>query len=383
MKHFYYILVPLIMIGCEIIPENDQIIPIEQPKGEAAVLLTEFTGQQCVNCPTAAAEADKLHQEYGEQLVVVAMYPPSNPFTRATAQYDYTTTAADEYYKLFGGTSSTPFPTGVINFSRTDGNFFADYTAWGTAIAQQSQKTNQPSLDLQAEIDAEKRQLTVNTQTSEPSTLLLWLTENNVVGPQMMPDGTVNTDYTHNHILREALNGTWGQQLSTQANTAQYTIADRYNIENLTVVALLMNEDKEVLNVKQITPTLLTHNPLILSVNGIGEITHDTTIIVTEVEKNIFTGENEMGINGMLGYNGKLYVDIERENTEVDDQFCCADKCINTDYEHKQELDFTVSGMSQWYTHLTPTDHTDYTLTYVFNSHDTQPLRLTVIYRYE
>ena len=32
--------------------------------------------------------------------------------------------------------------------------------------------------------------------------ILLWIIENNIIGAQNMPDGTLNMNYTHQHMLR-------------------------------------------------------------------------------------------------------------------------------------------------------------------------------------
>lgn len=372
------------LTACNTIPDDRQIIPVDPTSGEATVLLTEFTGLQCVNCPLAANQARQLLTTYGDKLVVVAMHPASNPFTKASAQYDYTAKEADDYYQYFGGTSSTPFPTGVINFSKTGDNYFTDYTTWGAAIAKQSLKSSPATMQLQAVIDAATRQLDVNctalfnTTSSGNERIVLWLVENNIIGAQMMPDGSTDTNYTHNHVFRQALNGTWGS--TGEEASVSTAIPDNYNLNNLCVVAVLLDSDRKVIAAKQVQPQILTTQQFTLSVNGIGEITHDTTITITDIEENIFTGKPQMGIDGVLAFDGTLYVDIQREDTNVDDQFCCADKCINSDGERIQQLDFNVKGISSWFTHLTPEETKDYTITYTFNSHSTKPLRLTVVY---
>ena len=72
--------------ACEVIPEDDRITEVFTPTDPTAIkrtsLLIEYSGWQCVNCPTAAEEAHHLKEQYGENLVVVVMHPESNPNTR-------------------------------------------------------------------------------------------------------------------------------------------------------------------------------------------------------------------------------------------------------------------------------------------------------------
>ena len=91
-KHIAFILSVLLFTACEVISENERLIPAPVPvdSTERTHVLIEFTGFRCVNCPKASAAAEALKQTYGERLIVVAMHPASNPFTQGAAQYDYT-----------------------------------------------------------------------------------------------------------------------------------------------------------------------------------------------------------------------------------------------------------------------------------------------------
>ena len=116
MKRLLYILLALTLCACEVINEADRLIPVPLPiaNGRKHVLL-EFTGFRCVNCPEAAEKAASLQALYGENLIVIALHPASNPFTQGAAEYDYTCPEADSIYRFMGGTETTPFPTGNID----------------------------------------------------------------------------------------------------------------------------------------------------------------------------------------------------------------------------------------------------------------------------
>ena len=75
-----------LLAACEVIGPGERNDVIFTPTDPSAVkrtsLLIEYSGWQCVNCPTAAGEAHHLKELYGEELVVVVMHPESNPNTR-------------------------------------------------------------------------------------------------------------------------------------------------------------------------------------------------------------------------------------------------------------------------------------------------------------
>ena len=124
-NRWYIILFVLLLTGCDVIPKDEQLIPLDTKQGTRRHVLIEYTGFRCVNCPTAAEMAQELADMYKEQLYVVSLHPASNPFTQG--KYDYTSPAADSIYRWMGGDASTPFPTGNIDMKRYGGECSTEY----------------------------------------------------------------------------------------------------------------------------------------------------------------------------------------------------------------------------------------------------------------
>ena len=254
-KHICMVLVTGLLAACEVIPagEHDKVIftPADQTAIKRTSLLIEYSGWQCVNCPTAAEEAHRLKEQYGDNLVVVVMHPESNPNTRHNNKpaLNYTCPEADSIYIMMGGTNTTPFPTGNVNLVKdaTQGYFY-DYDKWGTLI---SQAYANPKLVLLA---AEATTIDTNvifvavditnlaTQTME-ATVQVWLTEDAVIGSQKKPEGT-DKEYAHNHLMRASISPLWGETLLINAQMTQqivyeYTLPDKVVKKNCNVVALV------------------------------------------------------------------------------------------------------------------------------------------------
>lgn len=49
--------------------------------------------------------------------------------------------------------------------------------------------------------------------------LQLWLVENNITAIQQLPNNDVQSNYVHNHVLRDAINGAMGEEVSLNSNT--------------------------------------------------------------------------------------------------------------------------------------------------------------------
>ena len=241
--------------ACEVIPEDDRITEVFTPTDPTAIkrtsLLIEYSGWQCVNCPTAAEEAHSLKQLYGENLVVVVMHPESNPNTRHNnkPQLNYTCPEADSIYCMMGGTNTTPFPTGNINMVKdaTKG-YFNDYDNWGTLISQ-AYASPKPML-LKAEASAQDTNIVLvavdimNLDTLvADATLQVWLTEDSVMGSQKKPEGT-DKEYAHNHLMRASISSLWGEDIRVEAQqkeqiTYHYTLPDKVVKKNCNIVALV------------------------------------------------------------------------------------------------------------------------------------------------
>ena len=251
MKGYRYIviLVWLVMLtGCEVIRESERLIevPIAVDSSERRHLLVEYTGFRCVNCPKAAEAAAALQDVYGEQLIVVSMHPASNPFTQGAAQYDYTCPAADVYYQHMGGTATTPFPTGNIDFVEQENGWLSDYTEWPALLAKRM------NLPAAVHITAHKNELTLFAEQAQTCQLAIWLVEDSVPGVQAMPDGSVDKAYYHRHVLRGTVGDPWGETISVGQQQTKHTvnieIPEGCDPKHCSAVAVLLNEKREVLN---------------------------------------------------------------------------------------------------------------------------------------
>ncbi len=256
-------LLVMVLAGCEVIGESERLIPMPVPvdSTERAHVLIEFTGFRCVNCPKASAEAEALKQTYGERLIVVAMHPASNPFTQGAAKYDYTCEEADVYYRYMGGNATTPFPTGNINFTSDEEGYLNDYPTWATLLAQQMSQPTEVHLSVQAMRDSSTNNITVTTTASADKTqecrLVTWLIEDSIQGAQAMPDGSVNRDYYHRHVLRMAAGDAWGENktipFTAVTVTTTMTLPDGCEPKHCSIVVAALDENNRIINARQTT----------------------------------------------------------------------------------------------------------------------------------
>ena len=242
--------------ACASIDEDERFIgPLETPDDDTTsvdttiiikknILIEDFTGQRCINCPNASKTIHQLQEVYGnDRIIAVALH---GGLMSLPAPAGLATTESQEYNTKWNVDS---WPKGMIN--RQGG--LQEYTSWSAKVMEDLKKKS--TVDMKMEnnsYNAESRTLSVNVDlTATESTngsLQVWLIESGIIGYQIMPDGTNNMTYEHNHVFRTSVNGTWGEEVALVKDeklTKQYvyTIEEAaWKPENMAVVAFVANE---------------------------------------------------------------------------------------------------------------------------------------------
>ena len=56
----------MLLASCDNISEDERFIYVKPADVKRRVLIEDFTGQRCVNCPAAHEEIDRLQEQYGD-----------------------------------------------------------------------------------------------------------------------------------------------------------------------------------------------------------------------------------------------------------------------------------------------------------------------------
>lgn len=241
MRILYIIALLLFFCSCDNISENDRFIEVEQVKANKCVLLEDYTGQRCINCPSAANEAASLKEQYGDKFIVVSIH------AGGYALPTLSTPVGEEYDKHFAIES---YPTGIIDRK----SILTAYQQWGASVRERVQVEPPVDITLGTTYDNEIREVTINSRIRgvkqvSSAKLQLWLVESGIKAVQLMPDGSTNPNYIHNHVLRDAVNGTWGEDVSVQIGEEKdfihtYTLKEKWIPENMDVVAFVYTSNE-------------------------------------------------------------------------------------------------------------------------------------------
>lgn len=233
-----------VLSSCDTVNEEDRLIYVKPASVARNVLIEDFTGQRCVNCPNATDEIEHLQQFYGAD-TVIAVGIHSGPFAKTSRGVPYSlyTEEGDEYFNYWRVESQ---PKGVIDRKGT-----SEYPTWSSLVREELSFTAPVSLSASTEYIDETRELRVmvNSKGIDGNTtgnLQVWLIENGIVDFQYMPDGSVNREYTHNHVFRRSVNGTWGTAYNItegqrRDDSFTCTLDEGWKPENMAVVVFVYN----------------------------------------------------------------------------------------------------------------------------------------------
>ena len=232
-----------VMTACSHIDEGDRLIYVKPEPARRTVLLEDFTGQRCVNCPTATAVAEQLVKMYGDTVIVVAIHGGPLGFKGNASAKGLATDLGDTYYSHWGLEYQ---PVGLI-----DRLGAVNYTDWTAHVTEELHKTSPLSISLYAKLEGDAIDVNVTMmgrEANQTGKLQVWLTEDGITALQMMPDGTAKHDYVHHHVLRAAVNGNWGEDFSigegeTKTFSMQQAVDAYWNTAQLFIVAFAYSDN--------------------------------------------------------------------------------------------------------------------------------------------
>ena len=245
--------------ACDSVDMADRLQYVKPEASGRCILVEDYTGQNCVNCPMATAIIEELQATYSpDTIIAVAIHSGALGVKPSESHPDgLASTLGDKYYNYWNIEYQ---PMGIIN--RSDGPL--DKDIWTAKVAWDLQQV-QPSkvnINVETHYDTDSRTLDIDVEVvgAEGNTegkLQLWLTEDNITAFQKMPDGSTNNSYVHNHVLRDAINGDWGEDLRlAEGNVKHYShtyrVSNAWKAQDLAIVAFVYNGDG-VIQVKRQT----------------------------------------------------------------------------------------------------------------------------------
>ena len=215
----------LIYQSCDVIDgpymTDDNTEPNDTSTVVKKVLIEDFTGHRCQNCPDAATELASLQDFYGDKIIGIAIHPHTtfsipSPLSQTSYTYDFRTKWGNEIDNIFD-ISSEGLPKGMVNRIGFSTNHRLGKDEWATMVQNELQKDPIFGININSNVDNGNGIISIEVTSlvnlDEEYKLVVCLTENEIINWQKY-----NTDienYEHNHVLRCLITTTYGDSIGT------------------------------------------------------------------------------------------------------------------------------------------------------------------------
>jgi len=269
------------ILGCDYVkvPLGDDGVTSPPPTNTFRnVLVEDFTGQECGNCPSAAHKISQLEDVYHDQMIPVGIHAGwqasyGNPHLPNLSCED-----AEDFITSYD-VDIAGKPGLMVNRQECDGDLLIGFGGLPSCVESQKELLRVIELTGTASFDAGNSEIsiTVNTKALTPldgdHQIVVYLMEDHVIAPQKIyshadhpqasPAGDVTiSDFDHRHVLRDIVTASFGDNLITGAaeSAEEFPWQDNYNfdganwnIDNSYFVVFVINAStEEILDVSTI-----------------------------------------------------------------------------------------------------------------------------------
>lgn len=243
------------VVGCKETPPpvnlNNELDCASNPllQGNRKILVEEFTGVRCVNCPDGSKELQAIVAQTCGKVIPISIHTGTFSIPYNYSTQDLTFANGTDLDRLLGPVNG--YPAAIVNRQRFAGNSERPLfvTAWASRVSQELRSPATASLNIGNTYNPATRELSVavdvlpiGSQTKSVSLSLLIL-EDSIVSAQVKPRVGIDTFYMHRHVLRQVLPSYRGQSLGLLTGNVRrnfvYTLPAHWIERHCQVVAVL------------------------------------------------------------------------------------------------------------------------------------------------
>lgn len=232
------------------------------------ILIEDFTGHKCGNCPRAHETLASLKQIYGDRIISYAVHVGyfAQPETAGNKYlYDFRSTTGNEIDGVYQA-DAAGLPQGMINRIKVNGSTLISHDNWSSVVQQMTNLPVDIDMQMMNYFDDVDYSMCTHVKTTFLSgynkslKLVLFIVEDSIKNwqkdYQANPSDIPN--YWHRHVLRSSLNSTWGDVLvnspvvkdSAIVKSFHYHLNSNWNANRCSIVAYIYDDvTKEVLQV--------------------------------------------------------------------------------------------------------------------------------------
>lgn len=206
--------------SCDYVRNAAQTVTVRKP-GDRKILVEDYTGHKCGNCPAAARELARLDTVYKGYIIPIAVHAG---FYAQVSSPQYPTNlkcqTATDWDNTFGN-SQAGNPNGMVN--RSGKAAIRQWSEWNSLVAPFYLDSAKFNIAITNTYNSSTNQVTTRIRckatrlASGTFNLVVVLTEDSIIAEQIDYSANPNyiPNYTFNHVLRGAINSSWGDPILT------------------------------------------------------------------------------------------------------------------------------------------------------------------------
>ena len=277
MKLILFLSFAAFWISCQ---EDENIVPkSETISSERVLLIEDFTGVKCPNCPNATRDIAALQSKYPDNVVAIAYHTNflGSPITKEgyESKYDFRTAAGQELENSMGSYEGKPALT--LNRQKPDvtSEYMLNVSSLTLSKVESELLTIPKALvKITNEYDPNSRALTSTVRVTPKENysgdirLHVALIESGIIDSQEDNLEYIK-DYEHNHVFRAILSKLEGDELTNAmtngkelVKTYQFTLPEEdgwWVAENCSIVAFISDYNRKTFQVGYVLQAAEAH----------------------------------------------------------------------------------------------------------------------------
>ena len=274
----YFFGLSLLVFSCDVIempyPEgSDPTTPSDSSACLATdsnnyrkILIEDYTGFTCGNCPPAAEKAKELKTRYGDTVIVMALHVGTTFAEPRTSGVKYLNDYRSEEGEIYSEkyeNDQQGLPNGIISRSDTLGILLLDYTTqWEDAVIKLKNAPAIAALNYDISYDASTRIAKASVSVlplqnlSGNYNVVISMTEDSIVDWQKDYSQTPEDVefYMHRHLFRGTMNGAFGSSVISgsaasgdciELSEKSFTFPSAWNENQMSIVITFINADTD------------------------------------------------------------------------------------------------------------------------------------------
>ena len=206
----------LIITSCDVVEgpyeiDSGGVTPTDTNTYVKKILIEDFTGHTCPNCPSAARELEAINDIYGDQIIGMALHISTGfagPWTGSGKfEYDFRTKWGTDWDNFFN-ISNSGLPRGMVNRAGYPNSHKLGKNEWLANVITELEKEIDFGVSITTNNTGNEGVITINSEIlnniNGDYSLVVCLSESKIINWQK--DGSDNIeDYEHNHVLRTVI----------------------------------------------------------------------------------------------------------------------------------------------------------------------------------